>query len=195
MEQEEPDSPVRDRIRRALEGRPEVVFAYIFGSRGSPRAPVHAESDFDVAVYLREGRGDLRSGRFGDFWSELHSLVVKAAAPIAGLRDRGGAPEGVDLVILNDAPPLLADRVARRGGLLFSRSESARIRWLVRTKSRYCDRRPLRELLDGTVSARLRSGRFGRPPTDSPRGDGGGAGEAARESGPEARGEDGGSVP
>lgn len=163
------DADLRDRLREALRERPDVVFAYLFGSRaaGSGRR----SSDVDVAVYVEDGddRGSRegRSGSGGERWSEIHGALVRAAALEGsdGRRDRGGAPEGVDLVLLNRAPPLLADRVARSGEVLLSRDEPARIRWLVRTKSRYCDLRRLREGLDRTVSERIRSGEFGtRPP-------------------------------
>lgn len=159
-----------ERIRSALEERPDVLFAYLFGSRAGGRA--HARSDLDVAVYLDPAAGGEDAGRrswTGGPWAEIHADLVRAASADDAPRDRGGAPEGVDLVLLNDAPPLLSDRVARTGELLLSRDEPARIRWLVRTKSRYCDLRPLRERLDRTVSERLRSGEFGRRSPDGER--------------------------
>lgn len=161
------DGDVSTRIRDALMERPEVVFAYVFGSRAE--GAERRSSDVDVAVYLQEqavgrpgdgagGRGSGK-GRSLEAWSAIHGDVVRSVGTTG---DRGGAPEGVDLVLLNRAPPLLADRVARSGKLLFSRDEPERIRWLVRTKSRYCDLRPLRERLDRTVQERIRSGQFGR---------------------------------
>lgn len=182
---EEPHRDLTDRIRSVLRARPEVVFAYLFGSRaeGSP----HGASDVDVAVYLEEedgnedteaGSGDGDHGGIGagggrrhsgrerlEAWTEIHADLVDALASTVdgiGLRHRGHAPEGVDLLVLNDAPPLLADRVIRSGRLLLSRSEPERLRWVVRTKSRYCDLRLLRRRLDQTVSERLATGRFGR---------------------------------
>lgn len=153
-----------DRIRAALEERPDVVFAYLFGSRAGDRP--HPRSDVDVAVYLdpavraeaEEAEGVRRLGP----WPEIHAEVVRAAGLEDAPADRGGAPEGVDLLILNDAPPLISDRVVRNGTLLFSRDEPTRVRWMARTKSRYCDLRPLRERLDRAVSERIESGRFGR---------------------------------
>lgn len=189
----EPLNPdARERLRSALESRPDVLFAYLFGSRagGLP----HAESDVDVAVYLEEdpdedgepktganrdeadGRGEFPSaGR----WAEVHGDLVGALRPEerGGFgRDRGGAPEGVDLVLLNGAPPLLAERVVRTGRILFSRDESERLRWVTLTKARYCDLRFLRERLDRTVSERIRRGRFGRRPAEDAHGPGEGEG-------------------
>ena len=45
----------------------------------------------------------------------------------------------VDVVILNEAPPLLAHRVLSKGQLVFERSASARIRFQVMTANRYAD--------------------------------------------------------
>lgn len=168
MQSEEPtDADDRERIRDTLMERTEVVFAYLFGSRAA--GGERRSSDVDVAVYLEDeavgGPGDSAAGRgaggerSSETWSAIHGDLVRA---VGGSRDRGGAPEGVDLVLLNRVPPLLADRVARSGSLLFSRDDSQRIRWLVRTKSRYCDLRPLRERLDRAVEERIRSGEFGR---------------------------------
>jgi predicted nucleotidyltransferase len=175
-----------------LEKWPDVRFAYLFGSRGGGRPHGASDVDVAIYLERGRGEAggvaDPASSRGGasggepladggvtdggaagsarlDSWTRLHGDLVEALAETpaeTGLRDRGHAPEGVDLVILNDAPPLLADRVIRRGELLFSRSEPERLRWVVRAKSRYCDLRPLRRRLDEAVSERLRSGRFGR---------------------------------
>jgi hypothetical protein len=55
-----------------------------------------------------------------------------------------GRPD-VDLVILNGASPLLAHRVLSTGRLVFERSASARVRFQVRTASRYADAVPVYE--------------------------------------------------
>lgn len=133
-------------LRAALTPRPEVAFAYLFGSaaRGRP----HAQSDVDVAVGVAPER---ESARDHELQLELLRTVQRAVGR-----------EDVDLVLLHRAPPLLAERVARTGSLIFSRDEPGRLRWIVETKSRYADLRPLRELLDGAVARRLRTGAFGR---------------------------------
>lgn len=179
---------VADRVRSVLRGRTEVVFAYLFGSRAGDGA--HGASDVDVAVYLSDdvGRGGLET------WSAIHGDLVEALASSedgVGRRHRGHAPEGVDLVILNDAPPLLTDRVIRGGELLFSRSEPERLRWTVRQKSRYCDLRPLRRRLDGAVSERLRTGRFGRRGSSPPEGGDGRVAGSRASGGSDDRGHEG----
>lgn len=156
---------VSDRVRAALEGHSAVRFAYLFGSRGRGPRP-HHQSDVDVAVYLDTEAG-VGSCEGVGLWPKLHGDLVQALSPILGRGDRGQAPEGVDLVLLNEAPPLLADRVLRTGTPVLSRSESERLAWVVRTKSRYCDLRPLRARLDAAVTDRLQAGRFGRPGTSA----------------------------
>lgn len=139
-----------DTVRVVLESRPEVLFAYLFGSAGSGQT--HARSDVDVAVMLSEeaARQEVAETGLVGLWVELHGLLQAALGR-----------EDVDLVLLHRASPLLAERVIRTGKLLFSRDEPRRLRWIVETKKRYCDLRPLRLLLDRAVSRRIRDGLFG----------------------------------
>lgn len=135
-----------EKLRAALAARPEVGFAYLFGSIAGGRP--HPLSDVDVAVSLAPGgRGP------GD--QDLRLELLRALQDALGRED-------VDLVLLDRAPSLLAERIARTGTLVFSRDEPGRLRWIVQSKSRYCDLRPLRALLNAAVARRLHSGAFGR---------------------------------
>lgn len=149
-------------LRTAFEARPEIAFAYLFGSGAAGRT--HGRSDVDVAVCLTpEGeRRDRASNGPESGWSLWTDLLAVA-------QDALGR-EDVDLVLIHRAPPLLADRIARHGRLVFSRDEPRRVRWLVYTKSRHCDLRPLRNLLDTSLERRIRSGSFGRGEPASHRG-------------------------
>lgn len=140
-----------ERLRAALTARLEVGFAYLFGSAAGSRR--HRLSDVDVAVALLAGSTPARPRGAGDGGLRLELLAAV---------QRAVGQEDVDLVLLDHAPPLLAERIARTGTLLFSRDEPGRVRWIVETKSRYCDLRPLRALLDAAVARRIRSGAFGR---------------------------------
>jgi len=51
----------------------------------------------------------------------------------------------IDLVILNEAPPLLAHRVLSQGDLVFERSASIRVRFNVQTANQYQDLIPMYE--------------------------------------------------
>lgn len=140
------------RLIDVLSARPEIVFAYLYGSAVTGR--LHGMSDVDVAVYVdrtalaehdEEPGGELR------YWALLFDEVQQA---LSG--------EDIDLVLLHRAPPLLADRILRNGRLLFSRDDSVRLRWMAGAKSRYCDLFPIRAMLNRALDRRIRSGTFGR---------------------------------
>ena len=76
-----------------------LVSAYLFGSRANGRG--HRESDLDLGILL--DRKVERTARFAER-VRLSSLLPG----LVGIRD-------VDVVILNDAPPLLARRVVLDG--------------------------------------------------------------------------------
>src|SRR5437016_4328052 len=110
-------------VARCASRRRDVAAAYVFGSVVSGRTRV--DSDIDVAVLLSR---PLSSSRALSFRLKLIADLVSAL----GRSD-------VDVVILNDASPLLAHRVLSKGRLVFERSASARVRFQVRTASRYFD--------------------------------------------------------
>ena len=91
--------------------RPQVVAAFLFGSTARGRA--HRESDLDVAVLLDWANAGDRSSRF-----ELGLEVAGALGRALGRND-------VDLVVLNDAPPMLAREIVTRGRLVFCRDDEA----------------------------------------------------------------------
>src|SRR5262249_32792647 len=93
-----------ERIKRALRDRSEVLEAYLFGSQA--RGDVHAESDVDVAVYVDCSRAD--DSAFG-IAAELSTILASATGQ-----------DQVDIVLLNDAPPLLYHRILRDGIRLLS---------------------------------------------------------------------------
>jgi predicted nucleotidyltransferase len=138
----QPD-PSRARLAARLAEVPEVRFALVFGSRVTGGA--RPDSDWDLAIYLADGlEATARAA--------LRDRLVAAIEP----RDR------VDLVILNDAPPLLAHR-ALCGEKLFSRDEVAFVRFAVRTLAAAGDEAYWRDLHARERRMRLEQGRFGRP--------------------------------
>ena len=79
----------------------------------------------------------------------------------------GGASQAlgggeVQVVILNDAPPLLAHRALRSGSLLSERDPRSRIALEAKAIERYLDPIPLREELGRGLRRRLEDGSFGR---------------------------------
>jgi len=130
-------------LSRRLAAAEEVAFAYLYGSRA--RGEGRSDSDWDVAVYLRQGL------------SADQRFAVRLRL-LAELDDLGR----VDLLILNDAPPLLAHR-AIMGRRLVVRDEVALVRFSVRTVAMSEDGRYWRDLHRRARSRRLEEGTFGRP--------------------------------
>jgi predicted nucleotidyltransferase len=122
---------------------PEVSFAVLFGSRasGSPRA----DSDLDIGVLFA-----------ADLSAQQRFLLRRRLA--AELGDLGE----VDVVDLEEAPPLLAHR-ALMGSRLLEREPSRRVRFVVRTLAASGDEQHWRHLAAGARLRRVREGRFGRP--------------------------------
>jgi predicted nucleotidyltransferase len=133
-------------LATVLARRSEVLDAYLFGSLTRGEAQPH--SDLDVAVYVEEAA--LRQPGFG-IGAEIASDLSQAL----GRND-------VDVVVLNDVPPLLYRSVLKDGVRLVSRDLEAtttREGWAL---SRYCDFVPQLEKIERTHRARIRAGAFGR---------------------------------
>ena len=139
-------SDPRERLVRALRERPEVLEAYLFGSQA--RGDAHAESDVDVAVYVE--RGATGDPAFG-YMAELATVLASALGQ-----------ECVDVVVLNEAPPLLYHRVLRDGVRLLARDPRATTVREGRALSRYCDYLPQLRKIEAAHSRRIARGEFGR---------------------------------
>jgi len=137
-----------DSVERAvldsLQHYPEVLAAYVFGSVA--RGQTHTGSDVDIAVLvsdevMKSDSLEFRLKLIGDLTSAL------------GRSD-------VDVVLLNEAPPLLAHRVLRDGKLVLERSASARVRFQVHTVNRYLDTQPMRDLYLGYLKRDVQEGQI-----------------------------------
>ena len=125
------------RIVRVLEPRPEILEAYLFGSVA--RGEARAGSDLDIAVFVDQRR--CPESPFG-----------YRAALTADLMS-GLGTNGVDVVILNDAPPLLYHRVLRDGIRLLSRDLMATTTREARALSRYFDYLPQLAKIEAYLAA------------------------------------------
>jgi len=136
------DAAARERLAAALDREP-VVAAYLFGSqaRGTP-GPL---SDVDVAVWTY-GTGEDPLG-----------------LRLAGLACEALRTDEVDLVVLDDAPPLLRHRVLRDGMRLVDRDPTERVRREAWTYVEYLDTQPLRDELARGLRNAIQEGTFGRP--------------------------------
>jgi predicted nucleotidyltransferase len=95
------------RLTRYFEGQPGlgVTSAYLFGSQAEGRA--HRESDVDVAVLLDRKRYPTDRDRF-----EARVRLTSDLISVLNANE-------VDVVILNDAPPLFGRRIVYEGKKLF----------------------------------------------------------------------------
>ena len=140
-----PDVSVIHRaIARSVSKRREIQAAYLFGSAASGRT--RTDSDLDLAVLLTR---PISASRSLDYRLKL-------------MTDLGAAlhRSDVDVVILNDAPPLLAHRILSQGTLVFQRSASARVRFQVRAAALYADMVPMFETQIRYLKKHARAGRI-----------------------------------
>lgn len=137
---------VLDTLIERLAQRPEILEAYLFGSQA--RGDASARSDVDIAVFIDRER-ELPSP-----WGYAAELITDLMAALGHNR--------VDVVVLNDAPPLLYHRVLRDGERLLSRDLAATTTREGRAISRYCDFLPQLQKIGRELARRIAEGRFGR---------------------------------
>jgi uncharacterized protein len=130
-----PQHPMIEPLQAALSDRAEVLEAYLFGS--AARGDAMAHSDVDVAVYLSP--------------SALSRPGFGVAAEI-----------DIDVVVLNNAPPVLYHGVLRDGVRLFAKDLAATTVREGQALSRYCDYVPQLRKIGAAHSARIAAGNFGR---------------------------------
>jgi len=135
---------LKDNVVRCVAKRREIQAAYIFGSVITGRT--RPDSDIDVALLLNEKSACLRAL---DYRLKVAADIRKAI----GRMD-------LDLVILNNAPPVLAHQVLSKGKLVFERSRSARVAFQVRTVNLYLDTEPMRALFRRYLKRRIREGKI-----------------------------------
>lgn len=112
-----------------------IIFAYIFGSYVQKNLKVH--SDIDVAIYLDE-----------DLDTEIY-LQIKSTLSDTLKRE-------VDLVILNDAPPLLKYEIYKNNILLFTRDKTIESNHKVKTLFQYNDMKRYLDLSYNKTIERLK---------------------------------------
>jgi predicted nucleotidyltransferase len=134
---------MRANLARRLDAMPEVRFALLFGSRA--RDGSRPSSDWDIALYLDDAL---------DAGQRFRTRVRLAAE----LEDLGP----VDVVVLNDADPLLSQR-ALQGELIHVKDRIAHVRFFVRTMGLAEDQRYFDRILARGRKDRLAGGTFGRP--------------------------------
>ncbi|NOZ94072.1 MAG: nucleotidyltransferase domain-containing protein [Acidobacteria bacterium] len=133
------------KIAGVLEPRGEILEAYLFGSVARGEAQAH--SDIDVAVYVDKRR--CPETPFG-YRADLTTALM------AGL-----GTNDIDVVVLNEAPPLLYHRVLRDGIRVLSRDLRATTTREAQAYSRYFDYLPQLAKIEAALTGR--TGRGERP--------------------------------
>jgi predicted nucleotidyltransferase len=137
-----------DALRRLSEAldRDGVVAAMLIGSQA--RGEAGPLSDVDVAVWH-----DPDLDRHGS-WNLQLALIGAAGEALK--------TSEVDVVMLNQAPPLLQHRAIRDAVRLVERDHAQRVRFETRALLKYLDTQPLRDELRRGIKHRIEEGRFGR---------------------------------
>lgn len=106
-------------IINILYEKSNIVFSYIFGSyaKGENRE----SSDIDIAIYLKNDQ--ISTDKYLSLLYDIMSISNKK----------------VDLVILNDSPPLIKHEVYTEGILLFTKDKETLTNYKVKTLFEYED--------------------------------------------------------
>lgn len=134
-----------DRLAEALAERCRslpVVLLYLHGAHA--RGTQSILSDLDLAVLLDPPAGRDRS------------TGMEVASALEEVCER----DDVDLVLLNTAGPIIADRVVRRGRLVYTASERERIVFEAAAVKKALDFRFFSRVYDDALFRQIREGRF-----------------------------------
>lgn len=96
----------------------DIIFAYVFGSY--VQGKMRIDSDIDIAIYLKK-KMDIKT--YLEIKMNLSETCKKE----------------VDLIVLNDATPLLKYQIYKNNVLLFTRDKSIETRYKVKTLFEYSD--------------------------------------------------------
>lgn len=116
---------IQEILKKYFKMHPEVEVAYVFGSLS--RGRVNSLSDIDIALLIDRDRIKEEIYPYGYKADMLADLVQLLKT------------NDVDLVILDEANPLLRHRILYFGKIIYSRDERKRIKFQVDTINKYND--------------------------------------------------------
>ena len=120
-----------------------VVLAYLFGSYARGRTT--PRSDVDIAVLFPEPY-DKKAG-----WDARLNLIGEVESICR---------REVDVVVLNEAPPLLKHQVLKHGAPIFVPDGRLRVAFTVEALHEYWDYLPAQDRQHAALRKRIREGRF-----------------------------------
>jgi len=109
-----------------------LAAVYLFGSVASGRE--QADSDVDIALLYKEGEVPDTNKQLL-ICDELTSVLEKE----------------VDLLILNDASPIIRMQVLKKGKKIFERDRKENNRFFVQTINEYCDLKITRSIIEKNI--------------------------------------------
>lgn len=138
-----------EKLKTYFNSRPEVLFAYLFGSQAAGTAT--AASDVDVAVFFRDPGMARNSELFLEILAALSELLRRE----------------VDLVVLNTAPPFFKSRIINCHQKIICRDSYREGEFITSSFQEYFDVLPYQEMGYRRIMDRLREEvfQYGRPET------------------------------
>lgn len=133
------------RLAAIVAAKPEIRFAYLFGSMA--RRTAGKFSDLDIAVFLDPSYLISETG-YG-YQSELAPAIKAELA------------REIDVVILNQASIVLKFQVLKNGVLIYCRSDAERRSFHENTIKIYLDIKPLLKIQSDYLRKRIEAGTFG----------------------------------
>lgn len=119
------DPLCKAQVEEYLASKEEIVAVYLFGSAAAERS--HSLSDLDFALLLNESLDE----------ASAFDLRLETMGKLEQIARRP-----VDVVLLNEATPLLLFQVFRNGRLLLERDRASRCLFQMRALNRYYDFKP-----------------------------------------------------
>lgn len=130
------DNVLLDKLTKLLKGNKKIIIAYIFGSFVKENET--KDSDIDLAIYISEGELDT-----------LEYLNLKRKLMDASSRQ-------IDIVILNNANPLIKQEIFRDGEKLFSKDYKLESNLIVHSLFEYEDMKKYYDLSYESMIIRIR---------------------------------------
>lgn len=124
---------VEKKLTEYAAGREEIAAAYLFGSEAAGN--VHPGSDVDVAFLFQRDKIP-STDELLQIQDELTSLFEKET----------------DVVVLNDASPIIRMQVLRKGKKVYERNRRAVNTFFVRTLNEYDDLKRVRSVIEEKIT-------------------------------------------
>lgn len=136
------DAPFLPLLAQYFEKRPEIITAYLFGSRAEGVA--RADSDVDIAVLTEALSADSLKYRL-ELMEDTRRLTKL----------------NTEIVILSEVPKLLQFQVIQKGSIIFERDSEHRAVFEMQTASRYYDYKRYFDFHARQLAERIKEGGLG----------------------------------